>query len=57
MPAADGVVGQGQLPAVAADHAGSIGQFESPALVRALKTRRVSTRKALKSETARFEGL
>ena len=36
MPAADGVVGEGKLPAVASDERGGVGQLKSAALVRTL---------------------
>jgi hypothetical protein len=34
---ADGVVGDGKLPAVAADEDGCVGQFKSPTFVRTLQ--------------------
>ena len=47
VPAADGVVGERELPAVAADERRRVGQLEPPALVGALEdTRRVSTKTA-----------
>ena len=40
MPAADGVVGEGQLPAVAPDQRRGIGQLKSAAFVRTLQNQK-----------------